>query len=92
MNIAHLLCGPVGVRFTRPTRLSPPQADDGGQVESRFAGRHKCRPYKDLKQKFLYYQVEPHLDLDREKRQPAVSYSINKGKIIATDNNYQLID
>jgi hypothetical protein len=42
MNISHLRCGPVGVRFTRPPRLSPSQADDGGQVESRFAGRHKC--------------------------------------------------
>jgi hypothetical protein len=48
MNISHLRCGPVGVRF----------------IESRFAGRHKCRPYKDLKRKFLYYQVtnleQPH--------------------------------
>jgi hypothetical protein len=41
MNISHLRCGPVGVRF----------------IESRFAGRHKCRPYKVLKRKFLYYQV-----------------------------------
>jgi len=40
LNIAHFRCGPVGVRF----------------IESRFAGRHKCRPYKDLKRKFLYYQ------------------------------------
>jgi hypothetical protein len=37
LNISHLRCGPVGVRF----------------IESRFAGRHKCRPYKDLKRKFL---------------------------------------
>jgi hypothetical protein len=48
MNISHLPCGPVGVRF----------------IESRFAGRHKCRPYKDLKKKFLFYQVtnleQPH--------------------------------
>ena len=42
MNISHLRCGPVGVRF----------------IESRFAGRHKCRPYKYLKRKFLYYQVK----------------------------------
>ena len=35
-NISHLRCGPVGVRFTR--------LPDGGQVESRFAGRHKCLP------------------------------------------------
>ncbi len=41
MNISHLRFDPVGVRF----------------IESRFAGRHKCRPYKDLKRKFLYYQV-----------------------------------
>jgi hypothetical protein len=41
MNISHLRCGPVGVRF----------------IESRFAGRHKCRPYKDLKRKFLYYLI-----------------------------------
>jgi hypothetical protein len=41
MNISHLRCGPVGVRF----------------IESRFAGRHKCRPYKDLKRKFLYYEL-----------------------------------
>ncbi len=54
MNISHLRCGPVGVRFTR---LLTPKRSDGGQVESRFAGRHKCRPYKDLKRKFLYYQV-----------------------------------
>jgi len=40
LNISHLWCGPVGVRF----------------IESRFAGRHKCRPYKDLKRKFLYYK------------------------------------
>ena len=39
LNISHLQCGPVGVRF----------------IESRFAGRHKCRPYKNLKRKFLYY-------------------------------------
>ncbi len=43
MNISYLRCGPVGVRF----------------IESRFAGRHKCRPYKDLKREFLYYQVIP---------------------------------
>ncbi len=41
MNISHLRCGPVGVRF----------------IESRFAGRQKCRPYKDLKRKFLYYEL-----------------------------------
>ena len=41
VNISHLRCGPVGVRF----------------IESRFAGRHKCRPYKDLKWDFLYYPV-----------------------------------
>ncbi len=29
MNISHLRCESVGVRF----------------IESRFAGRHKCRPY-----------------------------------------------
>ncbi len=48
MNISHLRCGPVGVRF----------------IESRFAGRHKRRLYKDLKRKFLYYPVtnleQPH--------------------------------
>jgi hypothetical protein len=42
MNISHLRCGPVGVRF----------------IESRFAGRHKCRPYKDLKWDFLYNQIK----------------------------------
>jgi hypothetical protein len=63
MNVSHLRCGPVGVRFTRPPRLSPPQTDDGGQVEPAMTGvinapqAHKCRPYKDLKRKFLYYQV-----------------------------------
>ncbi len=25
---------------------------------TRNDGRHKCRPYKDLKRKFLYYQVK----------------------------------
>ncbi len=61
MNISHLRCGPVGVRFTR---LLTPKRSDGGQVESRFAGRHKWRPYKELKRKFLYCQVtnleQPH--------------------------------
>jgi hypothetical protein len=38
MNISHLRCGPVAVRFTRPPRLSPPQADDAGQVEPAMTG------------------------------------------------------
>ena len=36
---------------------SPEGEADGGQVESRFAGRHKCRPYKELKREFLYYEL-----------------------------------
>ncbi len=47
MNISHLRCGPVGVRFMRLRRI----------YRTRNDGRHKCRPYKDLKRKFLYYQV-----------------------------------
>ncbi len=47
MNISHLRCGPVGVRFIEPAMtgvINAPQA-------------HKFRPYKDLKRKFPYYQV-----------------------------------
>ncbi len=44
MNISHLWCGPVGVRFTRPPRLSPPQADDGGQVEPAMTGVINAAP------------------------------------------------
>ncbi len=41
MNISHLRCG----------------ACRGSIYRTRNDGRHKCRPYKDLKRKFLYYQV-----------------------------------
>ncbi len=44
-----------------------PESPSGGSWRAgrtRNDGRHKCRPYKDLKRKFLYYQVtnleQPH--------------------------------
>ena len=47
LNISHLRCVPVGVRFMRLRRI----------YRTRNDGRHKCRPYKDLKGKFLYYEL-----------------------------------
>ena len=47
MNISHLRCGPVGVRFMRLRRI----------YRTRNDGRHKCRPYKYLKGKFLSDEV-----------------------------------
>ena len=47
LNISHLRCGRVRVRFMRLRRI----------YQTRNDGRHKCRPYNDLKRKFLYYQV-----------------------------------
>ncbi len=36
--------------------LAGGQACRGSIYRTRNDGRHKCRPYKDLKRKFLYYQ------------------------------------
>jgi hypothetical protein len=46
------------IRLEFPEHIAPSvRACRGSIYRTRNDGRHKCRPYKDLKRKFLYYQI-----------------------------------
>ncbi len=57
MNILHLRCGACKGSIYPPTSPESPSGGRWRAGRTRNDGRHKCRPYKDLKRKFLYYQV-----------------------------------
>jgi len=84
LPIMYLRCGPVGVRFMRLRRI----------YRTRNDGRHKCRPYKGLKRKFLSNQVTtPTLPSALKGEglggaKNGISYSINFKK----SNSCPLID